>query len=392
MMSPQSTPTDLFVCHLLPALSSHNSARLRNHNNDNKNSHNSNKNSHNSTSEHSDSSQDGQLLTPTSCLGLSSDVVGLASISVETDDLEVRRQRKRLWATHREAAEVECSTTTTSVEEEQDMPSKRFCKNCPNSFVLAADFPSLSNYPIVVPMSSSISTLEEEDLFSVQLFVKGLGGKSLSVCATLEDDVRQLSHCLRSAGGFCDDRLRFVFGGKQLEVGRPLSSYGVRKGSNIHLTGWLKSCDRSEIERRAREDEAAYSTCGSSASSRSRQQIAEEEDDVDMEGISFPLPSEESVSCLNCLPYGFDAVPSGLPGSGRLARHLPKSPRSSRRDGARRSTIRHVIHESSQKSLRQATASSSWLKNRRRLQAVVGAWTRVDWFAMPSGPPCMLVL
>jgi len=38
-----------------------------------------------------------------------------------------------------------------------------------------------------------------------------------------------------------DSRLRFVFGGRQLEIGRPVRTYGISKGSNIHLTALLKS-------------------------------------------------------------------------------------------------------------------------------------------------------
>jgi len=76
---------------------------------------------------------------------------------------------------------------------------------------------------------------------SVQVFIKNLTGQSVGVYVHLDQDVQELARVFAQREGLLDTRLRFVYGGKQLEIGRPLWGYGIRKGSNIHLTAILKS-------------------------------------------------------------------------------------------------------------------------------------------------------
>jgi len=75
----------------------------------------------------------------------------------------------------------------------------------------------------------------------VQVFIKHLTGQSVGVNVHLDQDVQELANVFAQRKGILDTRLRFVYGGKQLEIGRPLQNYGILKGSNIHLTAVLKS-------------------------------------------------------------------------------------------------------------------------------------------------------
>jgi len=76
---------------------------------------------------------------------------------------------------------------------------------------------------------------------AVQVFIKHLTGQSVGVNVHLDQDVQELANVFAQRKGILDTRLRFVYGGKQLEIGRPLQNYGILKGSNIHLTAVLKS-------------------------------------------------------------------------------------------------------------------------------------------------------
>lgn len=101
--------------------------------------------------------------------------------------------------------------------------------------------------------SSSKSSAPLHDA-PVQVFVKNLAGRSVSICAELDKDISEVQSSFADAeklpkGCAAQLALRFTYQGHVLEDGVPLRSYGLAKGCNIHVNSVLlsRSCVRLPV-------------------------------------------------------------------------------------------------------------------------------------------------